>query len=175
MSRPEFLLLHFDPAADFNAAHWIHCAADGEPQSAERSDPLEHIAAEAGGRTVIGLLPGTSVLAQRVSLPRANRKKRLQAVPYALEERLAADPDTSRWLRRPTNRSPSRWWRAISYNACSIAVGLQVSRSTLCTLMRRASHPSPAICKFGGTATNGTCAIPTVVVKPYPLPISTRH
>lgn len=94
MSRPEFLLLHFDPAADFNAAHWIHCAADGEPQSAERSDPLEHIAAEAGGRTVIGLLPGTSVLAQRVSLPRANRKKRLQAVPYALEERLAADPET---------------------------------------------------------------------------------
>jgi type II secretion system protein L len=93
MTTLDSILVRFDPDSDWREARWLVCDADGALGS-ERRDALETIAAECAGRPIIGLLPGAVVLATRAALPRASRNKRLQALPYALEDQLAADPET---------------------------------------------------------------------------------
>lgn len=93
MTTLDSILVRFDPDSDWREATWIACNADGAIGS-ERRDALETIAAESAGRPIIGLLPGAAVVATRAMLPRASRSKRLQALPYALEEQLAADPES---------------------------------------------------------------------------------
>ena len=93
MTTHDLILLRFDPDSDWREANWVVCDADGAVGS-ERRDALETIVAECAGRPIIGLLPGAAVLATRAALPRASRNKRLQALPYALEDQLAADPET---------------------------------------------------------------------------------
>ena len=93
MTTLDSILVRFDPDSDWREARWLVCDADGALGS-ERRDALETIAAECAGRPIIGLLPGAAVLATRAALPRASRDKRLQALPYALEDQLAADPET---------------------------------------------------------------------------------
>ena len=93
MTTLDSILVRFDPDSDWREANWVVCDADGAVGS-ERRDVLETIVAECAGRPIIGLLPGAAVLATRAALPRASRNKRLQALPYALEDQLAADPET---------------------------------------------------------------------------------
>lgn len=93
MTTLDSILVRFDPDGDWREATWIACDAEGAIGT-ERRDTLETIAAESAGRAVVGLLPGAAVVATRALLPKASRSKRLQALPYALEEQLAADPET---------------------------------------------------------------------------------
>lgn len=58
-------------------------------------DTLAEAAAAAAGRQVIAMVPGTDVILTRVAVPTRNRNRMAAAVPYLLEEQLAADVDDS--------------------------------------------------------------------------------
>lgn len=68
---------------------WRKFEADGGEVGGEGS--LADLAALATGYRLWVLIPGTEVLLTRVSLPPGNRKQLLAAIPYALEESLAAE------------------------------------------------------------------------------------
>jgi len=68
---------------------WMKIEADGV--SAAGRGTLAELAAGAEGYRLLVLIPGTEVLLTRVALPPGNRKQLLSAVPYALEESLAAE------------------------------------------------------------------------------------
>jgi general secretion pathway protein L len=56
---------------------------------------LAEAAAAAAGRQVTVVVPGTDVILTRVAVPTRNRSRMAAAVPYLLEEQLAADVDES--------------------------------------------------------------------------------
>ena len=56
---------------------------------------LEEAGAAAAGRQVVAMVPGTDVILTRVAVPTRNRSRMAAAVPYLLEEQLAADVDDS--------------------------------------------------------------------------------
>lgn len=64
--------------------------ADGEQPGAGEG-PLELAAAACAGRRTIVLAPGEDLLLTTVTIPARNRQRLLQALPYALEDRLAQD------------------------------------------------------------------------------------
>lgn len=69
---------------------WVRIEADGSALPGQGT--LEELAAAGvNGYRVLVLIPGTEVLLTKVSLPPGNRKQMLAAVPYALEESLAAE------------------------------------------------------------------------------------
>ena len=55
---------------------------------------LEQAASQAQGRRVVVLVPGTEVLLTHVQVPTKQRQRMLRAIPFALEEHLAADVET---------------------------------------------------------------------------------
>ncbi len=65
-------------------------AADG----AAGSGSLEQAAAAGAGQHVIAALPGAEVLLSPATVPTRNRQRLLQALPFALEDQLAAEVDT---------------------------------------------------------------------------------
>ncbi|TDJ46317.1 MAG: hypothetical protein E2O52_05270 [Gammaproteobacteria bacterium] len=86
----EFLVLRFsDRAAE--TVEWVTVdqtgALIGEPAT---GDPIA-AAAAALGHKVIALVPSTSVLRTTADIPIRGTSKLLQALPYAMEEQLAAD------------------------------------------------------------------------------------
>ena len=70
---------------------WLHLDATGIPRGVIQTGTLADAAAEASGLRVIVLMPGADCLLTSVRVPGRNRKKLLQAVPYALEEQLSDD------------------------------------------------------------------------------------
>jgi general secretion pathway protein L len=68
---------------------WVEINEDGRMAAA--SGDLAEIAGQVDGHRVIVLVPGAEVLLTSVVLPRGNRKRMLEAVPYALEESLAIE------------------------------------------------------------------------------------
>ena len=90
----EWLLIRFDPARDTETAVFMACTPAGEPRTSPRSGTLAEAAAEAAGRRIVVLLPGAEVTTLDAELPARAGSKLLQAVPYALEEQVAADVDT---------------------------------------------------------------------------------
>lgn len=88
----DFLILRF-PHGSADNVEWIKVDASGavlgEP---DRGDAIMAAAAAADTR-VIALVPGTSVLRTSVDLPVRGAGKMLQALPFAMEESLAADVD----------------------------------------------------------------------------------
>ena len=85
--RPVLLLRL--PSAPASAIAWLACD-DGQPV-ARGSDALNEAAAHAGGRRIVALVPGDSVLLTRVAVPSRKPHHIRQAVPFLLEEQLAAD------------------------------------------------------------------------------------
>ncbi len=70
---------------------WLHLDAAGEARGVIHMGSLADAAAEANGLRVIVLLSATDCLLTSVRVPGRQRKKLLQAVPYALEEQLSDD------------------------------------------------------------------------------------
>ena len=70
---------------------WLHLDSTGVARGVTHSGMLADAAAEAEGLRVLVLMPGTDCLLTSVRIPGRNRKKILQAVPYALEEQLSDD------------------------------------------------------------------------------------
>jgi type II secretion system protein L len=64
---------------------------DGTPQAAVETGPLEDLARRADGSRLCVLVPGADVLLTRANVPMRGTARILQAVPFALEEQIAAD------------------------------------------------------------------------------------
>lgn len=70
---------------------WLHLDSTGEARGVITTGSLADAAAEAEGLRVLVLMPATDCLLTSVRVPGRNRKKLLQAAPYALEEQLSED------------------------------------------------------------------------------------
>jgi len=70
---------------------WLHLDSTGEARGVIHTGSLADAAAEADGLRVLVLMPATDCLLTSVRVPGRNRKKLLQAAPYALEEQLSDD------------------------------------------------------------------------------------
>src|SRR5262245_61166310 len=64
---------------------------DGAPQAGVETGPLIDLARRADGARLCVLVPGADVLLTRASVPMRGTARILQAVPFALEEQIAAD------------------------------------------------------------------------------------
>ncbi len=89
----DWLILQLAPS-QAELHRWLLADSHGESQQAERSGSLGDVAAEVTGRRLAVLVPSDDVLVTEVELPAKAGIKAQQAVPYALEEQLAADVET---------------------------------------------------------------------------------
>ena len=89
------LFIRFDAAGD--TASWLRLTAEGGV-AATGHGALAEVGAElkaaAAGYRVVVVVPGEQVLLCRVAIPGQQRRLLAQAVPYALEDQLAADVET---------------------------------------------------------------------------------
>jgi general secretion pathway protein L len=79
---------------DCSRATWAVLDDSGKPAAGPSRGTLAQAAAAADGRRVVVALPGTDVLLSRAAIPTRNRQRLLQAVPFALEDQLAADVES---------------------------------------------------------------------------------
>lgn len=87
--RKTLFLRFSDPTGD--DVCWTTTDQQGHPEPHHRCGPLAQLASAATGCRVVAFVPGTEVTLTRVAIPSHNRRRILQALPYALEERLAED------------------------------------------------------------------------------------
>lgn len=85
-----FLQLDEAPEA---AAHWLRLIP-GVLGGSLSSGSLEDAAAQSAGCQVIALVPSTDVFITQVQVPTQNRQRMLKAIPFALEDQLAAEVET---------------------------------------------------------------------------------
>ncbi|MCH7821273.1 MAG: hypothetical protein IIA07_04585 [Proteobacteria bacterium] len=86
----EFLVIRLGSKSGQDA-HWIAVDGNGARRSPTATGPLAEAAGDIGDRTVIVLVPATSVLTMTVDMPIRGGSRLLAALPYALEENLAED------------------------------------------------------------------------------------
>ncbi len=88
----EFLVIRLgvDPE---QAANWIAVDSNGTRTGAPVTGPLAEAANDIGDRSVIVLVPATTVLTTSVNIPIKGGSRLLAALPFALEEQLADDID----------------------------------------------------------------------------------
>lgn len=88
----ETLLIRLPESSD--AAVESVCLNDlGKPIAGSRHETLAAAATQTAGRRVVVLVPGSEVLLARAAVPTTNRQRARKAVPFALEDMLAADID----------------------------------------------------------------------------------
>src|SRR5688572_10832210 len=88
----ETLFIKPDPASDH--AQWVVIDAAGNPHAAVRQGPLSEIHDFARQRRIVCMVPAVDIYLGQALLPaQGNRNKYRQAIPYALEEELAEDPE----------------------------------------------------------------------------------
>lgn len=91
---PEILVLRLHSAADSAArapAEWLASDSSGAPRGNVQSGALADAVAQAAGRRLVVLVPGTDALLAEPVLPLKSGARLAQVVPFALEEHLAAD------------------------------------------------------------------------------------
>jgi general secretion pathway protein L len=76
---------------DLTQASWVLCALDGAIGKCVTAGTLEQLRIASENKDVIVIPPAQDVLLTAVTLPKLNRYRLLQALPYALEEQLLAD------------------------------------------------------------------------------------
>ena len=81
------------PEHDGNSAECLVVDSGGAPLGDVTSGSLEEAADLCDGRRIIGLVPASSVLRTQADIPLKNKAKIQQALPFALEEQIAADVD----------------------------------------------------------------------------------
>ncbi len=86
----EYLVIRLDSDRD-NAANWIVVDSNGTRISSPVSGPLAEASKDVGDRSVIALVPATTVLTTTIDIPVRGGARLLAAIPYALEEQLADD------------------------------------------------------------------------------------
>jgi general secretion pathway protein L len=75
-------------------AEWMVLEGSDQPLQGPLRGSLESAASAARGSRVTVLVPGVEVLLARAAVPALSRQRLLKAVPYALEDQLAADVET---------------------------------------------------------------------------------
>ena len=86
-----YQLTKLDPA-DTGKAQWLSVTPGQAPESVSQGQ-LEDALRDCGQQPMVLIVPGEQTLMTRVELPVRQTSKLLKAVPYALEESLAADVD----------------------------------------------------------------------------------
>ncbi len=94
MTMSELLLLRIDPVAGTESVAFVTCTPAGLLSSETVRGSLADAAAAAAGRRIVVLVPGAEVVHLQADLPALPAGRLLAAVPYALEESLAADVET---------------------------------------------------------------------------------
>ncbi len=89
----EYLVVRLSMAAT-NATTWQAVDDSGALIGPPGRGELSELAAIAGGRRLIALVPASQVLRTRVELPAKGQAKLLQLLPFALEEQLADDVES---------------------------------------------------------------------------------
>jgi general secretion pathway protein L len=84
------LHLQIDPEAP-GCGHWVLTDTQGRPEGSPCHGTLAEVHTQAAGRQLIVLVPATDVLLADAQVPSHSRRRTAQAIPYALEERLAED------------------------------------------------------------------------------------
>lgn len=88
----DFLVLRFaDMPTD--PVEWLIVDQSGAQHGRIEHGDLRACAEAAAGKRVIALVPGTNVLRTFVDIPIRNQSRLLQAIPYAMEDRLAENID----------------------------------------------------------------------------------
>ena len=93
---------------------WIVVDDDGTRRSPPGAGTLNEAAANVHGRPVIALVPATAALTTVVKLPIRGGSRLLAALPYALEEQVAADVETLHFAAGERRESGVRPVAAIS-------------------------------------------------------------
>lgn len=88
----DFLVLRFADVPT-EPVEWLIVDQSGAPQGQIEHGNLQAAADAAIGMRVIALVPSTNVLCTFVTIPVRNQAKLLQAIPFAMEDRLAGDID----------------------------------------------------------------------------------
>ncbi len=88
----EFLVIRLDVDPE-QAVSWIAVDSNGTRTSAPISGPLDEAVSDVGDRSVIVLVPATTVLTTTANIPIKGGSRLLAALPFALEEQLADDID----------------------------------------------------------------------------------
>src|SRR5689334_16197691 len=89
----EKLIIYLNPT-DLNLPSWAVVAADGVVRQSAHRDHATGLAHIAEGKEIIAIVPAEDVLLTKIQLPKMNRARLMQAVPFALEDELIADVDT---------------------------------------------------------------------------------
>ena len=89
----DHLLIRFN-TAQAKFVDWVRVSAEATSDSQFGRDTLEALSVRAQGARVTVLVPSAEILLTRVTVPGNNRQRLLKAVPYALEDQLAADVET---------------------------------------------------------------------------------
>jgi general secretion pathway protein L len=89
----EFVVIRVGQTPDRQVA-WIVVDDEGTRRTPPAAGTLDEAAARIEGRPVIALVPATEALTTVVDLPIRGGARLLAALPYALEEQVAADVDT---------------------------------------------------------------------------------
>lgn len=100
--RKTLFLRFSDPASE--EACWAAQDQQGLTKGPHGKEPLAQIAQAATGYRVVVFVPGTDAILTHASIPTQNRRRIAQALPYTLEERLAADIDALHFA--PGQRRP---------------------------------------------------------------------
>lgn len=82
-------------------AEWLVVDSTGRPVGVPERTHLDEVAARASGREVVLIVPGEEVLLCQAHIPSRNRRRILQALPYALEDQLAEDIATLHFAIAP--------------------------------------------------------------------------
>ena len=108
----EYLVIRLDPDRD-KAAHWIAVDDNGTRLSPPVMGPLSEASKDVGARSVIVLVPATTVLTTTVDIPIRGGSRLQAALPFALEEHLADDVEDLHFAagaRRIAVYCQSLWW-----------------------------------------------------------------
>lgn len=92
-----------------NRISWIVTDAAGRRIGLEKQGNLEDVAARAGQHKVVLMVPGTEVIHTEAQVPLRGGSKLRQAIPFALEDQLAADVEDLHFAigsRQDDNRYP---------------------------------------------------------------------
>ena len=108
----EKVFLRFTDTVDDNSVQWFICVEGALVQSS--TGTLEQACAALSGRKVTLLSPGTDVLLIQTTIPQRQRRRLLQSLPFALEDRLSDDVDKLHFSAGPWKEGGEVWAAVVS-------------------------------------------------------------
>ncbi len=103
----EFVVIRLGKTPD-HQVEWIVADDTGAQRSRLRAGTLAEAAVDVQGRPVIVLTPATEALTMTIDLPIRGGARLLAALPFALEEQIAADVDTMHFAAGDRRESGTR-------------------------------------------------------------------